>query len=137
MTKNERLIWAINYLEKSLLSIPEDMTTAEIIEWADRAEINDAMAREQGYDDIENWAQETGHACFNSDYMEDVNPHMANRQEENTMTASQQQTLDLIKAEQTVIATDIMMDNGDLIIDTPTTYYIVDRSGYIAPNPTR
>jgi hypothetical protein len=79
MLKNYRLIHAIEYLERSLLSVPDDMTTQEIIDWADQAESNDNMAKEAGYDDIENWAEETGHACFNTSYTEDVNPHFANR----------------------------------------------------------
>ena len=79
MIKNERLQWAINWLTREGMSISDDLTAADIIDWAEQAQDNDNNARAQGYDDINDWAQSTGHACFMSDYDEPINPHMANR----------------------------------------------------------
>ena len=79
MKKNSDLAWAINYLEQSLMVIPEDMTVSEIIEWAESARDNDEWAQLQGYDDIENWAEENGVACINTAYEEPINPHLSER----------------------------------------------------------
>ena len=68
MTRNKRFLWAVEWLDNNGLLIPDDMTRDEIIEWAENAENNDQWAQEQGYDDIENWAEETGHACYRSGY---------------------------------------------------------------------
>ena len=54
MRRNEKLQWSIQYLENSLLTIPDDMTASEIIEWAEDARCNDEWAQGRGYDDIEN-----------------------------------------------------------------------------------
>ena len=79
MTRNERLTWAVELLDRNGFRIPDDMTTTDIIQWAESAQNNDLHARELGYDDIEDWAESTGHACINTEYMEPINPHLANR----------------------------------------------------------
>lgn len=70
MSKNYKLLAAITYLEKVGMMIPDDMTSEEIIDWAEQAQDNDQWAQNQGYDDIENWAESTGHACYVSGYDE-------------------------------------------------------------------
>lgn len=79
MKRNRNLAWAIDYLERSLMVIPDDMTVAEIIKWAESARDNDEWAQLQGYDDIENWAEENGVACINTAYEEPINPFLAER----------------------------------------------------------
>ena len=79
MRKSQKLAWAIDWLGNHGLRVRDDMTVAEIIQWAESAQDNDLHARELGYDDIEDWAESTGHACINTEYMEPINPHLANR----------------------------------------------------------
>ena len=47
------------------------------------------------------------------------------------MTRVQKQTLDLIESSVHVLSADIMMDNGDMIVETRTSTYIVNTYGTI------
>ena len=47
------------------------------------------------------------------------------------MTRAQKQTLDLIESSVHVLSADIMMDNGDMIVETRSRAYVVNTYGTI------